>query len=57
VYGVSALVAMYASKPRSTLSSAPPPPPSDPASSPLPARRQEDVADDGTAQASEASAA
>ena len=41
VYGVSAIVAMYASKPRRP---APTPPPSDPAASPAPARRQDDLA-------------
>jgi hypothetical protein len=43
VYGVSALVAMYASKPRNTLSPTPPPKPTDPATAPMPARRQEDI--------------
>jgi hypothetical protein len=57
VYGVSALVAMYASKPRSSFSSSPPPP-SDPASSPLPARRQEDVSiTEPTDEAAETNAA
>ena len=39
VYGISALVAMYASKPRSQ----PAPPPGPGVSQPAPARRQEDV--------------
>jgi hypothetical protein len=42
VYGISAIVAMYASKPRDHNS--PRPPPDQPATAPLPARRQSDVA-------------
>ena len=58
VYGVSALVAMYASKPRSTFLPTPPGP-KDPASAPLPARRQEDVTaiDEPAGEASETNAA
>jgi hypothetical protein len=52
-YGVSALVAMYASKPRRPVT----PPPSDPASSPPPTRRVEDVALEPIEEASETNAA
>ena len=57
VYGVSALVAMYASKPRSSFS--PTPPPKEPTSAPMPARRQEDVpsVDDSVDETAETNAA
>jgi len=58
VYGVSALVAMYASKPRSSFSPTPPGP-KDPASAPKPARRQEDAvpAEDSADEVAETNAA
>jgi len=51
VYGVSALVAMYASKPRAPQS----PPPDEPRHEPVPARRETDaVPVDATAQSPDA---
>jgi hypothetical protein len=47
VYGISAIVAMYASKPRDLGSPAPTPPPA--AREPVPARRQGEGAPDETA--------
>ena len=55
VYGISALVAMYASKPRLPAS---PPPPGPGVREPAPARRQDDVvADEPAAEVSDSNAA
>jgi hypothetical protein len=53
VYGVSAIVAMYASKPRISAS----PPPTDPATGPMPTRRQDDIGLDPVDEVSDINAA